>query len=182
MINSQREGTSWATVHLAQMTTQIKKERSPTPVSSAVAPQTAPLQDPDAPLNLTKPKSLSSGARASSSPGSDSHSTGAGSSGQQEQPLAATAPQLFQPGLPMPRNYLQTLPYAGLPPHLGSMSSPSEFHTLVYYIRNRRIFAASHIAQNIAETCQKYLQSFIVIEILPQHFCQLFQNITILTF
>ena len=37
----------------------------------------------------------------------------------------------------------------------------------------------SHIAQNIAETCQKYFQSFIAIEILPQHFCQLFQNISL---
>ena len=36
----------------------------------------------------------------------------------------------------------------------------------------------SHIAQNIAETCQKYFQSFIEIKILPQHFCQLFQNIS----
>ena len=36
-----------------------------------------------------------------------------------------------------------------------------------------------HIAQNIAETCQKYFQSFIAIEILPQHFCQLFQNISL---
>ena len=35
----------------------------------------------------------------------------------------------------------------------------------------------THVAQNIAEICQKYLQSFITIEILPQHFCQLFQNI-----
>ena len=34
----------------------------------------------------------------------------------------------------------------------------------------------THIAQNIAERCQKYFQSFIAIEILPQHFCQLFQN------
>ena len=36
---------------------------------------------------------------------------------------------------------------------------------------------APHIAQNIAETCQKYFQALIAIEILPQHFCQLFQNI-----
>ena len=35
----------------------------------------------------------------------------------------------------------------------------------------------AHIAQNIAETCQNYFQSLIAIEILPQHFCQLFQNI-----
>lgn len=124
MISSHREGPSWATAHLAQMTTQMEKEASPTPISSAVAPTAPPLQDLDAPLNLTKPKSSSSGATASSSsPGSDSHSTGAGSSGQQEQPLAATAPKLFPPGLPMPRNYLTTLPYAGLPPHLGSLST-----------------------------------------------------------
>ena len=36
-----------------------------------------------------------------------------------------------------------------------------------------------HIAQNIAETWQKYFQSFIAIEILPQHFRQLFQNISL---
>lgn len=128
MISSHREGPSWATAHLAQMTTQMEKESpSPAPTSSAVAPTAPPLQDLDAPLNLTKPKSTSSGATASSSsPGSDSHSTGAGSSGQQEQPLAATAPKLFPPGLPIPRNYLPTLPYAGLPPHLSTLSSPSE--------------------------------------------------------
>lgn len=125
MINSQREGQSWATAHLAQITIQMKKERSPTPVSSAVAPSAAPpLPDPDAPLNLTKPKCSSSGVPASSSPESDSHSTGAGSSGHQEQPLAATTPKIFSPGLSMPRNYLPSLPY---PPHLGSLSSPSKF-------------------------------------------------------
>ncbi|XP_032674578.1 transcription factor Sox-5 isoform X6 [Odontomachus brunneus] len=125
MISSHRDGPSWATAHLAQMTTQMEKESSPAPISSAVAPTAPPLQDLDAPLNLTKPKSSSSGATASSSsPGSDSHSTGAGSSGQQEQPLAATAPKLFPPGLPLPRNYLPTLPYAGLPPHLSTLSSP----------------------------------------------------------
>ena len=44
------------------------------------------------------------------------------------------------------------------------------FLTWLYVIR-------IHIAQNIAETCQKYFQSFIAIEIFSQHFCQLFQNI-----
>lgn len=128
MINSHREGPSWATAHFAQMTTQIKKESPPaTPISSAVAPTATSLQDLDAPLNLTKPKSSSpSATTSSSSPGSDSHSTGTGSGGQQEQPLAATAPKLFPPGLPIPRNYLPTLPYAGLPPHLGSLSSSSK--------------------------------------------------------
>ncbi|XP_044018964.1 transcription factor Sox-6-like isoform X2 [Aphidius gifuensis] len=126
MISNHRDSQSWATAHLAQMTTQLEKERSPTPVSSAIAPTTAPLQDPDAPLNLTKPKSSSSIiTAASSSPGSDSHSTGAGSSGQQEQPLAATAPKLFPPGLPMPRNYLPSMSYGGLPPHMSSSHSSS---------------------------------------------------------
>ena len=53
--------------------------------------------------------------------------------------------------------------------------------------KNLKKKSSTHIAQNIAETCQKYFQSFIAIEILPQYFCQLFQNIslqhyTILTF
>ncbi|XP_057335793.1 transcription factor Sox-5 isoform X2 [Microplitis mediator] len=113
MISGHRDTQSWATAHLAQVSTQMEKERSPTPVSSAIAPTTAPLPDPDAPLNLTKPKSC-----ANTSPGHE------GASSSQEQPLAATAPKLFPPGLPMPRNYLPNLPYAGLPPHLGSMSSP----------------------------------------------------------
>lgn len=142
MISSHREGPGWATAHLAQMTTQMEKEASPTPISSAVAPTAPPLQDLDAPLNLTKPKSSSSGATASSSsPGSDSHSTGAGSSGQQEQPVAATAPKLFPPGLPMPRNYLTTLPYAGLPPHLSTLSSPSKralfFFFSLFHVRSK---------------------------------------------
>ena len=38
---------------------------------------------------------------------------------------------------------------------------------------------STHIAQSIAETWQKYFQSFIAIEILPQHFCQFFQNISL---
>ena len=35
----------------------------------------------------------------------------------------------------------------------------------------------THIAQNIAETCQKYSQSFIATEILSEYFCQILQNI-----
>ena len=35
----------------------------------------------------------------------------------------------------------------------------------------------THIAQNIAETCQKYFQYFIAIEILSQYFCQILQHI-----
>ena len=37
----------------------------------------------------------------------------------------------------------------------------------------------THVAQNIAETGHTYSQSFIVNEILPQHFCQLFKNISL---
>ena len=32
------------------------------------------------------------------------------------------------------------------------------------------IESTTHIAQNVADTCQKFFQSFIAIEILPQHF------------
>ena len=136
MISSHRDGPSWATAHLAQMTTQMEKESSPSPVSTAATPAPPPLPDPDTPLNLTKPKSSFSGATASSSPGSDTQSNGAGSSGHQEQPLAATAPKLFPPGLPMPRNYLPSLPYAGLPPHLGSLSSPSKCIMFIFVVHN----------------------------------------------
>ena len=38
---------------------------------------------------------------------------------------------------------------------------------------------AFYIAQNIAETCQKYFQFFIAIEILSQYFCQILQNISL---
>ena len=37
----------------------------------------------------------------------------------------------------------------------------------------------AHIAQNITETCQKYFQSFIAIEIFSQNFCQILQNISL---
>ena len=36
-----------------------------------------------------------------------------------------------------------------------------------------------HIAQIIAETCQKYFQSFIGIEKLSQYFCQILQTISL---
>ena len=34
------------------------------------------------------------------------------------------------------------------------------------------------MAQNIAEICQKYFQSFIATEIFSQHFSQILQNIS----
>ena len=40
-------------------------------------------------------------------------------------------------------------------------------------------FVITHIAQNTAETCQRYFQSFIAIEILSQYFCQILQNISL---
>ena len=37
----------------------------------------------------------------------------------------------------------------------------------------------THIAPNIAETCQKYFQSFIPNKIFSQRFCQILQNISL---
>ncbi|KAJ8676607.1 hypothetical protein QAD02_012394 [Eretmocerus hayati] len=98
-----RDGPSWAT-HLAQMSSQLDRDRSPTPQPSGITSSTGTTRppstpgpalpaDPDAPLNLSKPKSSSS----------SSGRTG---------------------GLAMPRSYLPTMPYAGLPPHLNSLSTP----------------------------------------------------------
>lgn len=128
-----RENLSWATSHLAQMSAgQLEKEGSPTPsttntVGSATPAPTTPVlptplsMDPDAPLNLSKPKS------SSSSPSGDSpvNITQSSIGQHQVQPLAATAPKLFPPGMTMPGNFLPSLPYAGLPPHFNSLSSPS---------------------------------------------------------
>lgn len=122
MISGHRDGPSWATSQLAQMSSPVEKERSPTPAPAPLV--TSPPIDPDAPLNLSKPKSSSSGATASSSPSGSDSASGA----HQEQPLAATAPKLYPPGLPIPRNYIPTMPpYGGLPPHLSSLTQPSKF-------------------------------------------------------
>ena len=43
---------------------------------------------------------------------------------------------------------------------------------------NESCLQYSHIAQNIAETCQKYFQSFIANEILSQYFCQILKDIS----
>ena len=48
------------------------------------------------------------------------------------------------------------------------------------YLRVEALYReCSHIAQNNAEICQKYFQSFIAIEILSQYFCQILQNISL---
>ncbi|XP_044255104.1 transcription factor SOX-13 isoform X2 [Tribolium madens] len=103
---------SWisATAHLAHMSASSDK-RSPTPQRTPSPP--APPTDPDAPLNLTKPKSSSSG-----SAGSSPQSAPAGLQTFNDQPVAATAPKLLPPSLVMPRAFL---PYAGLPPQFSPL-------------------------------------------------------------
>ena len=44
-----------------------------------------------------------------------------------------------------------------------------------YYEGKLKIYRKQPTAQNIAEICQQYFQSFIAIEILPQHLCKLFE-------
>ena len=46
-----------------------------------------------------------------------------------------------------------------------------------YFFFAKKLYPA-HIAQSIAEICQKYFQSYIAIEILSLHFCQILQNIS----
>ena len=64
-------------------------------------------------------------------------------------------------------HFLVSLP----PQNLNSiMSQPSQTPLKDHCV-------ATHIAQNIAETCQKYFQSFIAIELLSQYFikhCKIF--------
>ena len=55
----------------------------------------------------------------------------------------------------------------------------SRYSSVAFVFSNRYLRIRTHIAQNIAETCQKYFQSFITIEMRPQRFCQLFQNISL---
>ncbi|XP_074026130.1 transcription factor Sox102F isoform X2 [Leptinotarsa decemlineata] len=98
---------SWisATAHLAQMSNVPPHEKRSPPPHHTPSP-TPPPSDPDAPLNLSKPKSSSSGSTGSSpqsTPSLQPH----------DQPVAATAPKLLPPNLMMSRAFL---PYAGLPP------------------------------------------------------------------
>ena len=67
-------------------------------------------------------------------------------------------------------------------PRVRNVAFVRQLRKHFHQIKNLKIFESSftaHIAQNIAETFQKYFQSFFVIEILPQHFFQLFQNISL---
>lgn len=90
-------------------------QSSTQPPPSATPPTAASHSDPDAPLNLSKPKgsSPSPGASSASSVGP----AGLGTLG--EQPVPATAPKLLPPGLVMPRPFLA---YAGLPPHMNPLT------------------------------------------------------------
>ena len=62
---------------------------------------------------------------------------------------------------------------------LFSAGAPRIFlHTLARSLGFSSFIIPTHIAQNIAETCQAYFQYFIAIEILSQLFCQILQNIS----
>ncbi|ERL91996.1 hypothetical protein D910_09318 [Dendroctonus ponderosae] len=94
--------------HQQQMAAISSNERR-TPQHHHSPPPPAP-SDPDAPLNLSKPKSLSSGSTESSpqpTPSSQHQSIN-------DQPVAATVPRLMPPNLMMTNRAF--LPYAGLPP------------------------------------------------------------------
>ena len=97
--------------HLSASGTGSNENSSPpTHTSPAIVPTSSSSPpssqaDPDAPLNLSKPKT---------SP----HSLPLGLHGLGEQPVAATTPKLLPPTLMVPRAFL---PYAGLPPHLSPL-------------------------------------------------------------
>ncbi|KAK9739505.1 hypothetical protein QE152_g8922 [Popillia japonica] len=81
--------TNWlATAHLAQI---VEKHSPPRERSQSPPPHPT---DPDAPLNLTKPKSSSSG-----SAGSSPHTIPMSLQNPAEQPVAATVPKIFQFGI-----------------------------------------------------------------------------------
>lgn len=106
-----------STAHLPHLSASIEKRSPPPQRSPSPPPQPT---DPDAPLNLTKPKSSSSG-----SPGSSPHSVSVNLHNPAEQPVAATAPKLLPPSLMMPRAFL---PYAGLPPQFSPLPPNTERH------------------------------------------------------
>ncbi|KAF2885243.1 hypothetical protein ILUMI_20935 [Ignelater luminosus] len=118
---------SWisATAHLAQMSasaasgsSSTEKRSPPRQPTPSPPPQ---LSDPDTPLNLTKPKSSSSG-----STGSSPHNVPTSMQNFNEQPsVAATTPKLLPPSLVMPRAFL---PYAGLPPQFSPLPPNSDRH------------------------------------------------------
>lgn len=107
---------STAAAHLSHLTNIDK--RSPPPQRSPTPPPQP--SDPDTPLNLSKPKSSSSG-----SPGSSPLNIPVSLHNPVEQPVAATAPKLLPPNLMMPRAFL---PYAGLPPQFSPLPPNADRH------------------------------------------------------
>lgn len=92
-----------------QMAANSSNERR-TPQHHHPSPPPPAPSDPDAPLNLSKPKSLGSGSTETSpqpTPTSQHQSIN-------DQPVAATVPRLMPPNLMMTNRAF--LPYAGLPP------------------------------------------------------------------
>lgn len=89
------------------MPSWVNSASVPVAVRSPSASPQAPPADPDAPLNLTKPKHS-----PRTEHGLPAHHMTESPLG----PLAATAPKLLPPGLVMPRAFLH---YAGLPPHVN---------------------------------------------------------------
>lgn len=111
-----------ATAHMAQMSANTPssstEKRSP-PRQPTPSPPPS-MSDPDTPLNLTKPKSSSSG-----STGSSPHNVPTSMQSYNEQPVAATTPKLLPPNLVMPRAFL---PYAGLPPQFSPLPPNNDRH------------------------------------------------------
>jgi hypothetical protein len=110
---------SWVPGHLPTGVTGTTDKSSPPPLQPPASSSSPPAAqaDPDAPLNLTKPKAGS---------GTNIHSLPLGLHSLGEQPAAATTPKLLPPSLVMPRAFL---PYgAVLPPHLNPLPpSAGEF-------------------------------------------------------
>lgn len=110
-----------ATAHLANLTSNIEK-RSPPPARSPTPPPSQP-SDPDTPLNLSKPKSSSSG-----SPGSSPSSVPVSlQNNPVEQPMTATAPKFLPPSLMVPRALLPYHP-ASLPTQFSPLPPNTERH------------------------------------------------------
>lgn len=92
--------------HLAHIHQQQQNERRSPQHSTPPPPPPPPPPptDPDAPLNLTKPKFMNQVEVA----------TSAAQQHLNDQPVAATVPRLLPPNLMLPNRAF--LPYAGLPP------------------------------------------------------------------
>ncbi|XP_023719482.1 transcription factor SOX-5 [Cryptotermes secundus] len=115
---------SWVSGHMPTSATGSTDKSSPPPFHPPAASSSSPPlppADPDAPLNLTKPKGGS---------GTNLHSLPLGLHSLGEQPAAATTPKLLPPSLVMPRAFL---PYGAvlpahlspLPPSAGKLGLPS---------------------------------------------------------